>query len=84
MAVINLAARQFRSPSLFELVNAIDLFQRIRSCPLDLPEHGECLCPLHRRMDEALAEVERALSATTLDEVIREPSASVPLCSGRD
>jgi Rrf2 family nitric oxide-sensitive transcriptional repressor len=38
------------------------------------------LCPLHRRLDNALALVENAFRRTTLAEVLAEPSASVPLC----
>ncbi|MDK2972242.1 MAG: Rrf2 family transcriptional regulator, nitric oxide-sensitive transcriptional repressor [Candidatus Sumerlaeota bacterium] len=77
---------QLRQPAsvltIFDVVNAIEPLQRIHTCPLGLPEHGKHLCPLHRRMDDALAEVERALKSTTLEEVVREPSPSVPLCPG--
>lgn len=68
--------------TIFDVVDAVDSFQRITSCPLGLSEHGDCLCPLHRRLDEALAEVEFALGSTTLEEIVREPSSSVPLCPG--
>ncbi|MGI6302722.1 MAG: RrF2 family transcriptional regulator [Verrucomicrobiota bacterium] len=66
--------------TMIEVVNAVDPIQRIHTCPLNLPEHGDCLCPLHQRMDRALAEVERAFSETTLEEVVQEPSLSTPLC----
>jgi Rrf2 family protein len=69
--------------TIFDVVNAVDPFQRIRSCPLGLREHGARLCPLHRRLDDALADVQRAFESTTLEEIIREPSASVPLCPGK-
>ena len=72
-----------RSPekiSILEVVNAVDPIQRIQTCPLGLKSHGIRLCPLHKRMDAALAEVERAFGRTTLAEVLSEPSASVPLC----
>jgi hypothetical protein len=45
-----------------------------------LESHGVRLCPLHRRLDEALATVEAAFGATTLAEVLAEPTTSVPLC----
>jgi hypothetical protein len=38
------------------------------------------LCPLHRRLDDALASFEDAFRRTTLAEVLAEPSESVPLC----
>ena len=63
-----------------EVVNAVDPIQRIRTCPLELESHGVRLCPLHRRVDSALAMVEEAFKSTTLQEVIDEPTESVPLC----
>ncbi len=66
--------------TILEVVNAVDPIQRIRSCPLGIEAHGFRLCPLHRRLDNALATVETAFSRTTLAEVLTEPSASTPLC----
>lgn len=72
-----------RSPTemtILEVVNAVEPIQRIRVCPLGLAAHGVRLCPLHARMDAALAQVEEAFGSTTLAEVLTEPSESVPLC----
>lgn len=66
--------------TILEVVNAVDPIQRIRTCPLGLASHGVRLCPLHKRVDNAMATVEDAFRATTLQEVIDEPSESVPLC----
>ncbi|MSU76892.1 MAG: Rrf2 family transcriptional regulator [Gemmataceae bacterium] len=66
--------------TILEVVNAVDPILRIRTCPLDLASHGVRLCPLHRRVDNALAMVEDAFKSTTLQEVIDEPSDSKPLC----
>lgn len=66
--------------TILEVVNAVDPITRIRSCPLGLKTHGVNLCPLHRRLDDALASVEKAFGGTTLAEVLAEPTASVPLC----
>lgn len=66
--------------TILEVVNAVDPIQRIRTCPLGLSAHGVRLCPLHRRLDNALATVEAAFEKTTLAEVLAEPSRSVPLC----
>lgn len=65
--------------TILEVVQAVDPFERIQTCPLDLPEHGVRLCPLHRRMDNALKLVEEALSSTTLAEILDDPSKSIPL-----
>jgi Rrf2 family nitric oxide-sensitive transcriptional repressor len=66
--------------TILAVVNAVDPIRRIRTCPLGLVSHGARLCPLHRRLDNALAMVEKAFKDTTLAEVLAEPSRSVPLC----
>lgn len=66
--------------TILDVVNAVEPITRIRQCPLGIRTHGMRLCPLHRRMDNALATVEKAFSETTLAEVLTEPSRSRPLC----
>lgn len=73
-------ARTAEALSILDVVNAVEPIRRIKTCPLGLASHGVRLCPLHRRMDDALAKVEEAFQATTLAEVLAEPSASKPLC----
>ncbi len=66
--------------TILEVVNAVDPINRIKTCPLDLASHGTNLCPLHKRVDNALASVEHAFRSTTLQEILDEPTLSVPLC----
>lgn len=66
--------------TILEVVNAVEPVKRIRSCPLGLAAHGVRLCPLHKRLDDAMASVEEAFRNTTLAEVLSDPSPSVPLC----
>ena len=66
--------------TILEVVNAVEPIQRIHTCPLGLAAHGVHLCPLHKRVDNALAMVEKAFGSTTLAEVLAEPTKSVPLC----
>ena len=66
--------------TILEVVNAVEPIQRITTCPLGLTSHGFRLCPLHRRLDNALAMVEKAFGGTTLAEVLSEPTSSRPLC----
>jgi Rrf2 family protein len=66
--------------TILEVVSAVEPIQRIKSCPLGLTSHGIRLCPLHRRLDNALAMVEKAFAGTTLAEVLSEPTSSKPLC----
>lgn len=73
-------ARKPEELTILEVVNAVDPIQRINECPLGLAAHGVRLCPLHRRLDNALAMVEKAFGETTLAEVLAEPTHSKPLC----
>jgi Rrf2 family protein len=66
--------------TVLEVVNAVEPINRIRECPLGLAAHGARLCLLHRRLDAALALVERAFGQTTLAELLSDPVGSRPLC----
>lgn len=66
--------------TILDVVDAVEPIVRIETCPLGLKSHGKHLCPLHRRMDDALAMVQSAFQKTTLAEVLAEPSSSTPLC----
>jgi Rrf2 family protein len=70
--------------TILDVVQAVEpeSVKRTTTCPLGLAAHGATLCPLHKRMDDAVAMVEAAFKATTLAEVLGEPSDSVPLCDG--
>lgn len=74
-------ARDPAELTILDVVNAVDPFQRIRTCPLELASHGVRLCALHRRMDDALQRMEEAFQATTLAELLADPNPSVPLCN---
>jgi Rrf2 family protein len=67
--------------SVLEVVNAVDPISRIDSCPLNIPSHGTNLCPLHNRLDEAIASVEKSFAETTIADLLAEPGRSSPLCS---
>jgi Rrf2 family protein len=68
--------------TILDVVNAVEPIRRITTCPLGLKTHGVRLCPLHRRLDSAMATVEAAFGKTTLAEILAEPTSSVPLCEG--
>lgn len=65
--------------TVYDVIQAVDPIRRITSCPLGLKNHGVNLCPLHRRLDEAIASVESAFRASTIAELVAEPAASRPL-----
>lgn len=66
--------------TLLDVVNAVEPLPRIKTCPLGIATHGTRLCPLHRRIDKALASIEREFASTTLAEILAEPGANMPLC----
>jgi Rrf2 family nitric oxide-sensitive transcriptional repressor len=66
--------------SVWDIIDAVDPIQRIRTCPLGLKAHGVKLCPLHRRLDDALALVENAFRESTVADLLQEPTKSKPLC----
>lgn len=74
----HLLTRTPREINILEIVNAVDPICRIKTCPLDL--HGENLCPLHRKMDDALASTEKAFRSTNLAELLVGPTKDRPLC----
>lgn len=73
-----------RSPkdlTILDVVQAVDPIVRITSCPLNLPNHGNDLCPLHRRLDNAMGAVETAFSRTTISQLLTESGRNKPLCN---
>lgn len=65
--------------NLLEVVNAVDPIERISYCPLGLAAHGTVLCSLHKRLDEAVASVEKAFAETTVATLLAQPTPSIPL-----
>ena len=55
-----------------DVVNAVDPIRRIHRCPLELTAHENQLCRMHRRMDEAIRMMERALEETPISELTPE------------
>jgi Rrf2 family nitric oxide-sensitive transcriptional repressor len=73
-------ARAPEEVTVLDVVQAVDPLKRIEVCPLGLRSHGANLCPLHRRLDQAIASVETAFRASSLAELLRDPQGSTPLC----
>lgn len=73
-------ARPADSISILDIVNCVDPIRRITTCPLGLASHRTTLCPLHKRLDTALAHVENAFGSCSLADLLAEPTTSKPLC----
>lgn len=59
--------------TVYDVFAAVDPPRRITKCPLNLPEHRAQLCPLHQRLDDTLAMVEKAYRDTTIAEITAPP-----------
>ncbi len=59
---------------ILEVVNAVDPIRRIKTCPLGIAAHADNkLCPLHRKLDEALRSVEEAFAGSFLCDLTENP-----------
>ena len=67
--------------TVWDVVEAVEPFQRILTCPLGIESHGTGLCPLHSRLDRAMATVESQFRETTIAEMLAEPGQNTPLCA---
>ncbi len=73
-----------RSPSsltMWEVVQSVDPLKRIHECPLGFEAHRDTLCPLHRQLDEAIANIERSFSSCRISKLIDPNQPSSPLCA---
>jgi len=66
-----------------DVIQAVDPLHRIRKCPLGRPLHGKNLCPLHTRLDAAVALIEASFQACTLAELRGGPDGAPSVCKDR-
>ncbi|MEJ7607780.1 MAG: Rrf2 family transcriptional regulator [Bryobacteraceae bacterium] len=68
--------------SVLDVISVVDPLRRIAYCPLGIEAHGTTLCPLHRKLDDAIRSVEEAFASTTIGELLADPSPIRPLREG--
>jgi Rrf2 family nitric oxide-sensitive transcriptional repressor len=74
-------ARPAAQISVLDVIQAVAPLGRFHTCPLGIEDHNGSLCLLHRRLDEAMASVERAFAATRITELLEgEGECHRPLC----
>lgn len=73
-------ARELDEVTMLDVINAVDPMQRITCCPIGLSAHAARLCPMHSRLDAALAVIEETFRATTLAEILSEPKRGRAQC----
>ena len=66
--------------TVYDVVTAIAPLPRIKTCPLGLKSHGTRLCPLHRKLDDAVGLVERAFRMSTIADLLGQDTGSKPMC----
>ena len=74
--------RQPSGISVLDVITAVDPLRRIKNCPLGIKAHSTTLCPLHRKLDDAIRSVEEAFASTTIAELLADPSPIRPLGEG--
>ncbi len=74
--------REPETLTLLEVINAVDPIERIRTCPLGLKSHGTCLCPMHKRIDDAMAFVEETMGNSTVTDLMDGRAGSIPMSDG--
>ena len=60
------------SMTLLDIIQLLEPIVRVQACPLANPEHQENLCPLHARLDRAIAAVEETLGESTLEKLVAQ------------
>ena len=66
--------------TIMDVVSVVEPIKRIVQCPLKIQSHGTNLCPLHRRLDNAMAATEKVFRETTVAEMLSQPGSVTPLC----
>ena len=72
--------------TVLDVINASHPIQRIETCPLGIPSHGTSLCRMHRKLDNAIAQVEKTLASSTIQEMVEPRSGgkcALPAFSAR-
>ena len=75
------AVKRPEALTVLEVVSAVDPLKRIHSCPLGLEAHGQNLCPLHRKLDDAVKSVEVAFATTTIESLLGRSFCEAEKCN---
>lgn len=73
-------ARPADGITILDIINVVAPIQRIRVCPLGIESHNPALCPLHKELDTAYAQIEAAFARVTIGKLVSKQSCVVPLC----
>jgi Rrf2 family protein len=65
--------------SVLDVIRVVEPIQRIHTCPLGLEAHSHELCTMHRQLDDALSSTECVLGRTTIQQLLDDRTATMPL-----
>jgi len=68
--------------SVFDVIQAVDPLPRVKGCPIGM-NHGAKLCSLHKHVDAAFAEVERAFQKAKIADILADNTSAKPLSGER-
>jgi Rrf2 family nitric oxide-sensitive transcriptional repressor len=63
--------------TVLDVIDAVDPIQRIECCPLDIDAHAQNLCPLHRRLDDAIASIRETFTSTSIAELVSDDQTAL-------
>lgn len=66
-----------------DVVDSVDPIQRFDDCPLRLMGHRKRRCSMHAQLNAAVEQVEQALSASTIDDLVSDTSRPKPMLATR-
>ena len=72
--------RLANSFSVLDVISAVEPLHHIRSCPLDLPGHGDHLCMLHSCLEEAMKRMEAVYAGTSIEKLLEVKDGIRTLC----
>lgn len=69
-----------REISMYDVMHAVEPFDHYHECPLKFMTHDPKLCPLHRRLEATIVQIEENFKKTTLAQILTENPTNPPLC----
>ncbi len=68
--------------TMYDVMQAVDPISRIHTCPLNLPEHAEKLCPMHAALDAVFAKMEQDFKAAKVINLVDKSVTAESLLAG--
>ncbi len=70
--------------TVLDVVNCVDPINRIKVCPHKSNPEDSVLCPLHKLIDDSIADTERRFAATTFNDLISDNEEDKKICGFKE